>query len=282
MGRDRRRRSSDAACVAHATLPYPTRADAGAGAPRRARTCCGRSRWAATSRTTTCSSTMAPSRRSSTRSRSARCPRRRRPSRKRPTRGTRRARTGPHGEPARARAGQLCLVLLSWACRRGSMRRVLCQDCRLAVIANGQIGCPPQRRRRPQHRTQALRGRPAVQGGSCMQDGAGRFMVGYGARADAGVCWWQVEEDRRPQVEAAIVRVLKARRLLDHNSIVAQARQPGPSCPHPTPSGSLRAGSRSAACRTRDCCRKRDCCTASLQIHSRSGAAMYAQGCQGA
>ena len=32
----------------------------------------------------------------------------------------------------------------------------------------------------------------------------------------------QVEEDRRPQVEAAIVRVLKARRLLDHNSIVAQ------------------------------------------------------------
>ena len=34
----------------------------------------------------------------------------------------------------------------------------------------------------------------------------------------------QVEEDRRPQVEAAIVRVLKARRLLDHNSIVAQAR----------------------------------------------------------
>lgn len=45
-------------------------------------------------------------------------------------------------------------------------------------------------------------------------------------------CWWahplgacalQVEEDRRPQVEAAIVRVLKARRLLDHNSIVAQA-----------------------------------------------------------
>ncbi len=33
-----------------------------------------------------------------------------------------------------------------------------------------------------------------------------------------------MEEDRRPQVEAAIVRVLKARRLLDHNSIVAQAR----------------------------------------------------------
>ena len=35
-------------------------------------------------------------------------------------------------------------------------------------------------------------------------------------------CCKQVEEDRRPQVEAAIVRVLKARRLLDHNSIVAQ------------------------------------------------------------
>ena len=39
-----------------------------------------------------------------------------------------------------------------------------------------------------------------------------------------GACKLQVEEDRRPQVEAAIVRVLKARRLLDHNSIVAQAR----------------------------------------------------------
>ena len=39
-----------------------------------------------------------------------------------------------------------------------------------------------------------------------------------------GACVLQVEEDRRPQVEAAIVRVLKARRLLDHNSIVAQAR----------------------------------------------------------
>ncbi|KAK9837407.1 hypothetical protein WJX81_000098 [Elliptochloris bilobata] len=35
----------------------------------------------------------------------------------------------------------------------------------------------------------------------------------------------KVEEDRRPQVEAAIVRVLKARRLLDHNSIVAQVTQ---------------------------------------------------------
>ena len=32
----------------------------------------------------------------------------------------------------------------------------------------------------------------------------------------------QVEEDRKPLVEAAIVRILKARRVLDHNSIVAE------------------------------------------------------------
>ncbi len=85
------------------------------------------------------------------------------------------------------------------------------------------------------------------------------MLVGSGARADAGVVRRQVEEDRRPQVEAAIVRVLKARRLLDHNSIVAQARQP------PTPSGCLQVGSRLAACG------KRDCCTAPLQIQSRTG-----------
>ena len=32
----------------------------------------------------------------------------------------------------------------------------------------------------------------------------------------------RVEEDRKPQVEAAIVRVMKARRVLDHNGIVAE------------------------------------------------------------
>ena len=32
----------------------------------------------------------------------------------------------------------------------------------------------------------------------------------------------QVEEDRKPQIEVAVVRIMKARRVLDHNSIVAE------------------------------------------------------------
>lgn len=32
----------------------------------------------------------------------------------------------------------------------------------------------------------------------------------------------QVEEDRKPQIEAAIVRIMKSRRILDHNSIVSE------------------------------------------------------------
>lgn len=32
----------------------------------------------------------------------------------------------------------------------------------------------------------------------------------------------QVEEDRKPQIEAAIVRIMKSRRVLDHNSIVTE------------------------------------------------------------
>jgi len=32
----------------------------------------------------------------------------------------------------------------------------------------------------------------------------------------------RVEEDRKPQIEAAIVRIMKARRVLDHNSIVTE------------------------------------------------------------
>ncbi|KAK9814178.1 hypothetical protein WJX72_001668 [[Myrmecia] bisecta] len=35
----------------------------------------------------------------------------------------------------------------------------------------------------------------------------------------------RVEEDRKPQIEAAIVRIMKSRRTLDHNSIVAQVTQ---------------------------------------------------------
>lgn len=32
----------------------------------------------------------------------------------------------------------------------------------------------------------------------------------------------RVEVDRKPQIEAAIVRIMKSRRVLDHNSIVAE------------------------------------------------------------
>jgi cullin 3 len=32
----------------------------------------------------------------------------------------------------------------------------------------------------------------------------------------------QVEEDKKPQIEAAIVRIMKSRRVLDHNSIVSE------------------------------------------------------------
>jgi cullin 3 len=32
----------------------------------------------------------------------------------------------------------------------------------------------------------------------------------------------KVEEDRKPQIEAAIVRIMKARRLLDHNNIISE------------------------------------------------------------
>lgn len=40
--------------------------------------------------------------------------------------------------------------------------------------------------------------------------------------ADAVLSGVQVEEDRKPQIEAAIVRIMKARRTLDHHSIVTE------------------------------------------------------------
>ena len=51
---------------------------------------------------------------------------------------------------------------------------------------------------------------------------------GAGDDADRSDTRARVEEDRKPQVEAAIVRVMKARRVLDHNALVAEvARQLG-------------------------------------------------------
>ena len=40
--------------------------------------------------------------------------------------------------------------------------------------------------------------------------------------AQAVLQYMQVEEDRKPQIEAAIVRIMKSRRVLDHNNIVTE------------------------------------------------------------
>jgi hypothetical protein len=41
----------------------------------------------------------------------------------------------------------------------------------------------------------------------------------------------RVEEDRKPQIEAAIVRIMKSRRVLDHNSIMTAVAAPFPAKP---------------------------------------------------
>lgn len=46
----------------------------------------------------------------------------------------------------------------------------------------------------------------------------------------------KVEEDRKPQIEAAIVRIMKARRNLDHNSIISEVTRQLASRFNPNPS----------------------------------------------
>ncbi len=48
----------------------------------------------------------------------------------------------------------------------------------------------------------------------------------YAGALREGTAHAQVEEDRKPQIEAAIVRIMKARRVLDHNSIVSEVGAP--------------------------------------------------------
>ena len=45
----------------------------------------------------------------------------------------------------------------------------------------------------------------------------------------------QVDEDRKPQIEASIVRIMKMRKEMEHNALISEARSHPRSHPRSTP-----------------------------------------------